>query len=198
MRMRFVGLLGVFLLLGCSGSGSPSGSASPSASLSASPCPVADAAACARLAAGVAALTGGDVAAVRALSFEETFDCATTPVDVVPTCRPGQVLTGYGRFSVAGRIEVIPAASYDSRVGAWLATDPVSVLGVGTCGPADPTRRSYHLAFETGDRLGSLEFVLRESRWSVGVLYLDTVAEWRKEHDDPSRDIACGNIRPWG
>jgi hypothetical protein len=108
------------------------------------------------------------------------------------------VLTGYGRFSVAGKIEVIPAAAYEEWLGGWLGPDAVSVLGVGTCGPADPTRRSYHLAFATGDRLGSLEFVLRAERWSIGLLYLDTVAEWSKEHDDPRRDIACGNIRPWG
>ena len=79
------------------------------------------------------------------------------------------------------------------------------MLGVGTCGPADPTRRSYHLAFTAGLRgdgaperwLGSLEFVMREGRWSVGLVYVDSVTAWRKEHRDPYRGIACGNVRAW-
>jgi hypothetical protein len=214
------GLVLVVLGGGCSDSGTPVPPApAPSAlptRVAAAGCPVEDAAACARIAEGANALAAGDTAALRALSIVETFDCDDTPADVVPACKPGVVLSGYGRFAVDTRISVVPPGEYESFFGGLLGrvdpaytdergTGALAVMGVGTCGPADPTRRSYHLAFTAGLRgegaperwLGSLEFVMRDGRWSVGLVYVDTESAWRKEHRDPYRGIACGNVRAW-
>ncbi|MGH3042720.1 MAG: hypothetical protein ACRDNG_13465 [Gaiellaceae bacterium] len=69
---------------------------------------------------------------------------------------------------------------------------------MGTCGPADPERRSYHVAFQAGDRLGSLELVRREGQWGVGMLFADTESDWTKQFADPRAELACGNVRAWG
>jgi hypothetical protein len=68
---------------------------------------------------------------------------------------------------------------------------------VGTCGPDDPERRSYHLAFEAADELGSLELVRREGEWRIGMLFADTEAGWERQFDDPRSELACGNVRAW-
>ena len=221
----FSGLVVAAFLGGCSGGAAPAPAPAPSSPpgpaalptrVAAGGCPVDDAAACARIAEGANALASGDTAALRALSIVETFDCDETPADVVPACKPGAVLSGYGRFAVDTRISVVPPGEYESVFGGLLdRVDPaytdergpgaLAVMGVGTCGPADPTRRSYHLAFTAGLRgasaperwLGSLEFVMRDGQWSVGLVYADTVAAWQKEHRDPYRGIACGNVRAW-
>jgi hypothetical protein len=190
----------------------------PPTSLAGPGCPVDDAEFCQRAAGAANALLAGDPAGVLAVSAEETFTCDDMPAGIVPACRPGAVMTGHGVFAVASKISVVPARDYRE----WLAglfgrVSPgyadgrgpgrFVVLGVGTCGPADPDRRSYHLAFTvalTGPKdeparrwLGSLEFVRRAGAWVTALMYLDTVDEWRREHADPYTGIACGNVRPW-
>jgi hypothetical protein len=220
----------VGLAAGCSGgpepAGGPTGSPSASAPSSAPPptslagpgCPVDDAEFCGRAVAAANALLGGDPAGVLAVSAVETFTCDDLPAGIVPACRPGRVLTGHGVFAVASRISVVSAADYRQwlddlfgRVSAGYADDRgpgrFVILGVGTCGPPDPDRRSYHLAFTvalTGPAgeparrwLGSLEFVRRAGAWVTALMYLDTVDEWRREHGDPFRETACGNVRAW-
>lgn len=83
-----------------------------------------------------------------------------------------------------------------------------SVLGVGTCGPEDLARRSYHLGFTAGASagegsaaeriLGSFEFIHRQGRWWAGLWYLDTLEEWEAVSPDPFASIACGNMESWG
>jgi hypothetical protein len=77
----------------------------------------------------------------------------------------------------------------------------VTVIGVGTCGPDDPDRRSYHLAFWTVNekerRGGSLELVRREGAWSIGLLYADSLENWKTVYADPETEIAFGNVQPW-
>lgn len=218
-------LLAVMVLLAGCTTGSPAGGPSPSpvatpapTFLAATGCPVTDTDFCARAAVAANALLTGDPDALASVVTVETFTCDQMPAGVVPACRPGQVLAGLGVFAVATKISVVPTADY---LG-WLSdlldrVDPefadergsgrFAVLGVGTCGPDDPDRRSYHLAFTAALRgtggqpterwLGSLEFVRRDGAWGYALVYLDTVAAWRTEHSDPFRSLACGNVRPW-
>ncbi len=64
--------------------------------------------------------------------------------------------------------------------------------------PDDPDRRSYHLAFWAADEGGSLELVRREGEWSIGIVYADSLANWKTVYDDPEAELACGNVQPWG
>jgi hypothetical protein len=181
-------------------------------------CPVDDADVCRSALVAANALLSGDPAALRGVSAVETFTCDDMPAGIVPACRPGAVLRGHGLYSVASKISVVVPGDYPrwlddlfGRVTPDFGDDRgpgrVVVLGVGTCGPADPQRRSYHLAFTaalTGPAgeparrwLGSLEFVLREGRWVTALMYLDAVDAWRSEYRDPFREFACGNVRPW-
>jgi hypothetical protein len=59
-------------------------------------------------------------------------------------------------------------------------------------------RRSYHLAFEAGDQLGSLELVRRAGEWWIAILFADTEAGWKPQFASPRTELACGNVRPWG
>jgi hypothetical protein len=230
MRAVVAGLTLAALLTGCaSGSSAPTvgrtgsptlrpTSAPPPTELAGAGCPVEDGGFCARALVAANALLAGDSEGLLSVSAVETFRCDEMPAGIVPACRPGAVLTGHGVFAVESRISVVPAADYPGwldelldRVVPGFSDDRgpgrAVVLGVGTCGPPDPERRSYHLAFTvalagkadpTGRRwLGSFEFVRRAGRWVTALLYLDTVESWRKEHSDPFRDFACGNIRPW-
>jgi hypothetical protein len=221
------------LVAGCSGadpgpagpasgptSGPPAATPSvpPPTRLAAPGCPVDAADFCGPALVAANGLLAGDAGAVRRVSAVETFTCDDMPAGVVPACRPGAVLRGHGVYSVANKIGVVPAGEYAGwlddlfgRMAPEFSDDRgpgrAVVLGVGTCGPDDPQRRSYHLAFTaalTGPDgqparrwLGSLEFVLRDGRWVTPLMYLDAVETWRAEYGDPFREFACGNVRPW-
>jgi hypothetical protein len=222
----------VALLAGCTGGGSgadpgatgtpgppPTSVAPPPPTRLAEPdCPVDDAEFCRSAIVAANALLAADVAALRGVSAVETFTCDDMPAGIVPACRPGAVLRGHGVYSVASKIGVIASREYPrwlddtfGRVTPDFGDDRgpgrVVVLGVGTCGPADPQRRSYHLAFTAALSgpagqparrfLGSLEFVRREGRWVTALMYLDAVDAWRSEYRDPYREFACGNVQPW-
>jgi hypothetical protein len=184
----------------------------------ASGCPVRDTDFCERAARAANALVTGDVVALMTLAGLEEFDCAQLPAGMVSNCRPGRTLRGVAAFTVETKMTVYPVAIFQQRVADWLArtdtaytdergTGEVTVYGVGTCGPDDPQRRSYHLAFAAAQRgdagaaterwLGSLEFVLRGDVWVFTLMYLDTVAHWRTEYADPFGQAACGNVVSW-
>jgi hypothetical protein len=95
-----------------------------------------------------------------------------------------------------GKIAILSMEDYEARLG---ELGEVRVAGVGTCGPDDPDRRSYHLAFWTADGAegGSLELVRREGEWSIGIVYADSLEKWKTVHDDPEAELACGNVQPW-
>ena len=189
----------------------------PQTHFAAGGCPVGDAAFCARAADAANALVAGDVDALMSLAGTETFTCDEMPAGMVANCRPGLVLRGVATFAVETQMTVAALAEFRQRLGDTLArtdaaytddhgTGRLTVRGVGTCGPADPQRRSYHLAFTvalrgdgaTSERwLGSLEFAVRDGVWVFGPMYLDTVAHWRTEHTDPFRQTACGNVAAW-
>jgi hypothetical protein len=82
----------------------------------------------------------------------------------------------------------------------------VAVVGVGTCGPDIPGRRTYHLAWtaRVGDGgaapervLGSFELTF-ENDWRIALWYLGPLAEWETEQADPMRLSFCEAGRsPW-
>ena len=179
----------LLVLAGCGGSDA-STEAYPAAA-----CPVDDAALCGRAAAAAGALDAGDVDRLVELSYADEFRCDELPAELFPDCEPGAVLEGHAFTDGQGEIRILTEAGYRAELG---RLGEATVLGVGTCGPDDPDRRSYHLAFEGDERLGSLELVRREDAWSVGMLFADTEAGWTKQFDDPRAELACGNVQPWG
>ena len=213
---------------GVAGSGGDAGSGAPAVSspgggttgFPAAGCPVPDPAVCERAGAAAVALTAGDVPALLELSVAEEFDCDALPAELFPDCTPGQVLHGYARSGGDGLIRILDRDAFRAELAALsdlvvpaftddVGTGELRVLGIGTCGPADPASRSYHLAFMVAlsgaagagpaERwLGSLEFVLRGGEWSFALLYADSMASWRQVYADPLRSFACGNVRPWG
>jgi hypothetical protein len=159
-------------------------------------CPVDDAAACERAAHAATALEEGDAARLVELSYADTFVCDDLPAELFPDCAPGETLEGHAMTGADGEIAILSADEYEPRLA---ELGEVTVAGVGTCGPEDPDRRSYHVAFWTPDRTegGSLELVRREGEWSIGIVYADSLENWRTVYDDPETELACGNVEPW-
>ncbi len=183
-------LLLLLALTGCGGSDAPS-EAYPAAA-----CPVDDAALCGRAAAAADAPAAGDFDRLVELSYADEFRCDELPAaELFPDCAPGLVLDGHPATDGEAEIRVLSEEELRSRLAALGEAD---VLGVGTCGPDDPDRRTYHLAIESGARLGSLELVRREGEWWVGMLFDDTEDGWKRQLGDPRAELACGNVQPWG
>jgi hypothetical protein len=167
---------------------------------------------------GPTALVEGDAETLLSLHRPDVFVCSEVEVEIVPACAEGRDLRGQPIASAAFGIEVLSPSRYRRQLVEVLsAIDPsfeddhgdgrMSVLGVGTCGPAELAGRSYHLGYtaavsEAGapaERvLGSFELVHREGRWWIGLWFLDTLAAWEEVSEDPFTSIACGNMEPWG
>jgi hypothetical protein len=168
-----------------------------SAPFSADGCPVDDAAACERAALAARALQEGDAAGLVELSYADTFVCDDLPAEMFPDCAPGKTLQGHAMTGADGKIAILATEDYEARLG---GLGEVTVAGVGTCGPDDPDRRSYHLAYwaPDGSTGGSLELVRREGEWSIGIVYADSLESWQAVYDNPETELACGNVQPWG
>ena len=181
----------LFVLLALAGCG---GSDASTEAYPAAACPVDDAALCGRAAAAASALDAGDVDRLVELSYSDEFRCDELPAELFPDCAPGKVLEGHAFTDGQGEIRILAEARYRAELD---RLGEAAVLGLGTCGPEDPDRRSYHLAFEGMHRLGSLELVRREGAWSVGMLLVDSESGWKRQFDDPRAELACGNVQPW-
>jgi hypothetical protein len=182
-------VLGVLLALAACGGGEEA--------FPAEGCPVDDPAACERATLVATALEEGDAAGLVELSYADTFVCDELPAELFPDCSPGETLAGHAVTGADGKIRILSSEEYEARLA---DLGEVTVTGVGTCGPDDPDRRSYHLAFRSGDgeEGGSLELVRREGEWSVGLLYADSLESWQTVYDDPEAEMACGNVQAWG
>jgi hypothetical protein len=195
-------VLALALLLGLTACGGGAESAptttaqASSAAFAADACPVDDPAACERAALAATALQEGDAPTIVDLSYADTFVCDDLPAEMFPDCAPGETLEGHAMTGADGEIAILSAEEYEARLA---ELGEVEVAGVGTCGPDDPERRSYHLAFWTADGTegGSLELVRREGEWSVGIVYADSLESWRTVYDDPENELACGNVQAW-
>jgi hypothetical protein len=157
-------------------------------------CPLEDPEACARAAPAATALQEGDTARLVELSYADTFVCDDLPAELFPDCSPGETLEGHAVTGADGKFRVLSAAAYEARLA---ELGDVTVTGVGTCGPDDPDRRSYHVAFWDGNLGGSLELVRREGEWWIGALYADSRENWKTVYADPETELACGNAQPW-
>jgi hypothetical protein len=187
------------------------------ASFSPDGCPVQDERFCVRASAAANALVAGDAASLFDLSFSQRFDCDEVETQFFPACESNDRLAGYSVVGADFRIEVLDPGAYRSQLRAVFgAIDPSfsdehgggapQVLGVGTCGPPEPGRRSYHLVWTAAasqggaepDRLiGSFEFVLDEE-WVIGLWFLDTLDGWGEVYSDPFAEAGCaGGRSPW-
>ena len=205
--IRFVRLAAIialaFLAAGCAGSGDEPTSAQPrvSTGLTAAGCPIDDPDFCTPATEAANAFLDGNADGLVALSRAEEFPCADVPAELFPQCKPGRVLRGHAATGSDAQFEALDVAAYRDRLSELVAGSDLEVRGVGTCGPADPERRSYHLAFgavkEGEPWLGSFEFVFREGSWWISVLYADSVEAWSDEYADPAAELACGNVQEW-
>ena len=188
--------LALVLALAACGGDEEGAATTSDASFALAGCPVDDAEACARAAAAATALQEGDTARLVELSYADTFVCDDLPAEMFPDCSADEALEGHAVTGADGKIRVLPAEEYEARLA---ELDEVTVAGLGTCGPDDPDRRSYHLAFWTtsGEEGGSLELVRREGEWSIGIVYADSLESWKTVYADPETELACGNVQPW-
>ena len=175
-----------------------------------SKCPVDDEAFCETAVDAVEALQAADTDRLFALSREDRLVCARVNQDYFPGCETQEVLVGHGSSGANFSVEVLDDETYREHLDAILTNlDPsfsdelgdgsVRVIGVGTCGPDIPRRRTYHLAWtaavsEQGapaERvLGSFEFTF-EDDWRIALWYLDTLDEWEAEQPETLELAFC-------
>jgi hypothetical protein len=186
--------------------------------LTAEGCPVLDEQFCQAAVEIAAALADGDAGVLFDLSRSSTIDCAEVAREYFPGCRTDTtVLEGYGRSGADFIVEVVSGGAYRRRLEATvdgvdstysddLGTGAPRVLGVGTCGPDVPGRRTYHLSWTAAVQeagapaervLGSFELTF-EDDWRIALWYLDTLQEWEAEQTDPLTGAFCEAGRnPW-
>ena len=228
---RFSAIVLTGLLLGACSSGSEPTS-TPSRTASTTPeatpsgpiryavasCPVDDEAFCGTAVEVIDALQDADVDRLFALSREDRLVCAELAVEYFPGCETDDVLVGYGLSGSNFVVEVVDEEGYRGQLEAIttnidpLFTDElgggsVRMIGVGTCGPDIPGRRTYHLAWtaavsERGapaERLlGSFELTMASDEWRIALWYLGPLAEWVVDQPDPLELAFCeAGLTPW-
>lgn len=196
---------------------SPSATASTARAYELSSCPVPDEAFCGTALDVIDSLQAGAVDRLFALSREDRLVCAELATEYFPACETEDVLEGYGLSGPQFLVEVVDARGYRRQLDAIVSSidgafsdelgdGDVQVIGVGTCGPDIPGRRTYHLAWtaavsERGapaERLlGSFELTF-EDDWRIALWYLGPVSEWESEQPDPFELAFCEAGRsPW-
>lgn len=180
-------------------------------------CPVDDEAFCQTAVETIEALQDADAERLFALSREDRLLCARLNQEYFPGCETEDVLVGHGSSGATFVVEVLDGDAYQEQLEAIVSKiDPsfsdelgdggVRVIGVGTCGPDIPGRRTYHLAWTaavsergaSAERvLGSFEFLF-EDEWRIVLWYLSPLTEWEAEQPDPLRLAFCeAGTSPW-
>ena len=195
----------------------PSPTPAPEPTFSRAGCPVTDDAFCDTATRIGRALLERDAAALLRLSRSDTIECASIARQFFPGCADVDAITGYGLSSAAFVVELVPRSVYGRRLDAVISgIDPAftdelgggsaTVIGVGTCGPDIPRRRTYHLAWtaaiDEGDgaerHLASFEVGFDGEDWRVILWYLDPLETWEAEHPDPMTLSFCeAGLHPW-
>jgi hypothetical protein len=190
----------------------------PVANLGRAGCPVSDDAFCDTATRIGQALLDRNAEALLRLSRSTTIECAEIAREYFPGCADADVLTGYGVSGADFSVDVVPRPAYARRLDALVAgIDPSfsdelgggapSVIGVGTCGPNIPGRRTYHVAWTAAigagggsaeRHLGSFEVTFENDRWRVALWYLDPLEAWEAEQPDPAALAFCeAGLHPW-
>jgi hypothetical protein len=199
------------------GSGTTPTPPTPDTVVDSSGCPVEDEAYCDVATGAANAFAAGDDEALLELSRVDTIDCDEVAAEYFPDCEPGGVLQGYGLSDPHFLVRFVDENAYSDhldtitgRVDLSFSDDlgdgSLRIIGVGTCGPDVPGRRTYHLAwtiaYRQGDGdtervLGSFEFTFADD-WRIALTYVGTLAEWRTEQADPLHQAFCEAGRtPW-
>jgi hypothetical protein len=194
------------------------GTPTPSSRLDPSACPVQDEAFCGTAQEIVSSLSGGEGASLVPLSRSTRIDCDEVEREYFPACASEDVLEGYGISGAGLLVEVLGRRAYrqqleaivggvDATYSDELGGGSVQLIGVGTCGPDIPGRRTYHLAWtaavaEAGSPserlLGSFEVTFDDEEWRIALWYLDTLERWEAEQTDPLTDSFCeAGLHPW-
>jgi hypothetical protein len=148
-------LVAVLAITACGGS-TETTRAPDSLRFTAAGCPIDDTAFCERATLAANALVEGDVTRLVELSTVDRFPCDEVPAELFPDCAPGQTLEGHAFFTADFQVRVLSPASYRERLADLFervdqgysdahGSGELRVLGVGTCGPSDLERRSYHI-----------------------------------------------------
>lgn len=182
-----------------------------------SSCPVSDEAFCSTAVDVIESLQAGDVDRLFALTRESRLMCAELATEYFPACQTDDVLEGYGLSGPRFVVRVIDENGYrrlldavvpniDASFSDELGDGDLQVIGVGTCGPDIPGRRTYHLAWTAAvsrsgapaERLlGSFELT-HEDDWRIALWYLGPLSEWESEQRDPLALAFCEAGRsPW-
>ena len=220
MRTTRFALLIVVIATACSGGVEPATTLRQAATtttvLDASGCPVADESFCGVAADVGNALAAGDVDRLLALSRVDRIVCADVVIEHFPSCTAGGVVEGHGVSNADQLVELVGDSEYQAHLDEILgALDPtysdehgtgdVRLLGVGTCGPDQPGRRSYHVAWTAAMDLdagtervaGSFELTFRDN-WRIALSYLDTWERWEQADQNPLSEAFCEAGRnPW-
>ena len=196
---------------------SPSATSTGPRTYEPSGCPVGDEAFCETAVETIEALQDADAERLFALSREDRLVCARLNQEYFPGCATEDVLVGHGSSGATFVVEVLDGDAYREQLEAIvsnivpsfsdeLGDGSVRVIGVGTCGPDIPARRTYHLAWtaavsERGapaERvLGSFEFLLDDD-WRIVLWYSSPLTEWEAEQPDPLELAFCeAGSNPW-
>jgi len=196
---------------------SPTATSIPEPTFSRAGCPVTDDAFCDTAVQIGRALLQRDAAALLRLSRSDTIACGSIARQFFPGCADTDNLTGHGLSDAEFIVDIVPRTAYARRLDAVISgIDPAftdelgggsaSVIGVGTCGPDTPRRRTYHLAWtaaiDDGDgaerHLGSFELGFDGEGWRIILWYLDALEVWEEEHPDPMALSFCeAGLHPW-
>ena len=198
-------------------SSSPTPTRVPVPTLTRAGCPVEDDGLCDTATRIGRALLERNAAALLRLSRSDTLDCSRIAREYFPGCEDANVLTGFGLSGADFVVDVVRRSAYAQRLddvvsaidpgySDALGTGAATVIGVGTCGPDIPRRRTYHVAWTTAiddgggpeRHLGSFEVGFDGERWGVILWYLDPLAAWEEEQPDPMTLAFCeAGLNPW-
>jgi len=176
-------------------------------------CPLDDEPACESAAELAQAIVDADGGTIVGLSRIDTFTCSELDPALFPGCATADVLEGHAVGVADGPIEVLGhrrrlddlATSVDPTFVDELGDGRARILGMSSCGPSDPARRSHYVAWTAATAFGAppvrtfgmYELTFRDDGWRIGVLYIDVDRVWVAEGADPLPAIACG-VTAWG
>jgi hypothetical protein len=200
----------------------PASSASPTTTLvglNPAGCPVRDEQFCATAVAVADALGTGNAQRLLELSREDQLDCGDVSVEYFPDCTTADaVVEGHGLSGPDLLVNLIDRGEYEEWLRAiTTGIDPsytdelgdgsVRLIGIGTCGPDEPGRRTYHVAWTAAlsaddsgvERvLGSFELLSSDGEWRIVLAYVGSLADWESAQNDAARTAFCEAGRsPW-